>query len=62
MVNFQNIGQQLRATMTGSFQGARQLMADFDCPTRVTRVTLTSYPVYAAHAVSESNPTEERGW
>ena len=26
-------------------------MADFDWPTRVTRVTLTSYPVYAAHAV-----------
>ena len=25
--------------------------ADFDWPTRVTRVTLTWYPVYAAHAV-----------
>ena len=25
--------------------------ADFDWPTQLTRVTLTSYPVYAAHAI-----------
>ena len=48
---------QLRTTARQTFA----TKADFTWPTLVTRVTLTWYPVYAAHAVyQESNPIEQR--
>ena len=44
-------GKRFVLSSAGMFYFMRDTMTDFDWPTRVTRVTLKWYPVYAAHAV-----------